>query len=288
MREAARMRRSTFVAGSAAAACCAPRIAAAAPSAPFIGRSAVPLVRARAGNRDLLLAVDTGDAVSSISHEAATALGLTLAPVAGGSDARTVLRGVSLAGQTLRDHPAVVTDVANWTALAGTAVDGSLGYEAFRDRTITLDYGKRRLIFPDLMPDGERATITWLKYRSQSPELITFNDLNVDGFPAVAQFDTAMTKSAIIFPTKLPDLIILPEPRAPAYSYEGGAVEPGRIGSLRLGTTLLAARPLVYAAGTGAHVPETEIAAVVGDELFARRAVTLDFPSSVLIVSDSP
>jgi hypothetical protein len=280
------MRRLIFLTGTAAFAALPARARAARTGfAPFDNRTPIPVVRARLGTRELVFAIDTGDAVSTISPQAADAVALARTPVANAAYARATLSGVTLAGATLRDHPVLVTDVGNWTPLTGFGVDGSLGYEAFRDRVVTLDYLNRRLTFPDVLPDGERTKITWIKYHDRSPQLVTFDDLVIDGFPATAQFDTAMSKNAIVFTTKLPDLAVDNAPKAPPYSYDEAALAPGRVGSIKLGTTTLASPVVIYAADAHAHVPTTAIAVVVGDGLFAKRAVTLDFPGSLLIVT---
>ncbi len=281
------MRRSTFcaAAGTLVAAGVPWPVRAARTGGALEARAAVPVVRARIGAHELALAIDTGDGLSTLSPQAADALGLARTPTPGGSTAAATLHGVELAGATLRDHPAVISDVAGLRGLAGFAVDGALGYEAFKDRVVTINYAAGRLLFPDVMPDGEITPITWLKYHDRSPQLVTFDGLSVDGFLVTAQLDTMMSKNAILFTTKLLDLAIDPEMRAPAYTYEEAALRPGRVGSLRLGVTVLAAQPLIYAADATAHVPTTAIAAVVGDALFAKRAVTIDFPGSTLIVT---
>jgi hypothetical protein len=282
-----RMRRSRFLIGTGTLAVAAPGLAGAAarPGTGFEPRSAVPVVRVRAGARELLMAVDTGDAVSMLSPAAGAVVANARADASTGRS-RGTLSAVTLAGTTLRDHDAVIADVSSWAALTGLAVDGSLGYDAFRDRVVTLDFANRRLLFPDQLPDGERTEITWLQYDERSPKLVTFDGLSIDGFPATAQLDTGMSKNAIVFTTKLADLLIDNAPRDPVYVYESATLIPGKVGSVRLGTTTLAASGvLVYLAGANAHVPTTAISAVVGDRLFSKRAVTLDFPNSVLIVT---
>ncbi|HEY0614126.1 MAG TPA: hypothetical protein VGC96_05780 [Candidatus Elarobacter sp.] len=279
------MRRTAFFTVCGALAAGASRASAATPVAAFDGRTTVPVVRARVGTRDLTLVIDTGDALSTLSESAADAIGLVKTTPASNKPVTGMLTGVTLAGSVLRSHTAIVTPAASWSQLIGFAVDGSLGYDAFKDRVVTLDFKNRRLFFPDVMPEGERASITWMKYHDRSPQLVTFEGLSVDATPLVTQLDTAMAKTAILFTTKLPDVTILPEAKAPLYTYEEAALAPGRVGSLRLGRTLLAASPLVYAAGANAHVPTTAINAVAGDQLFAQRAVTIDFPGSTLIVS---
>jgi Aspartyl protease len=280
------MRRSVFVA-SAAAAAAFPVRGNAAPSgfAPFDNRTPIPVVRVRAGERELRFAIDTGNDLSTISAAAADALSLPRAAPASASPPQATLSGLTVAGATLRPHTALVTGVGSWAGLTGFPVDGSLGYEAFGDRAITLDYVKRRLTFPETAPDGERTAITWLRYGDGSPRVVTFEALMIDGFPATAQFDTAMSKNAIIFITKLTDVLIDNAPNAPRYDYAGTSLSPGRVGSIRLGTTTLASPVVVYQADASAHVPTSAIAVVVGDGLFAKRAVTLDFPGSTLIIS---
>jgi hypothetical protein len=281
------MRRSTFcaTAGAAAAAAMPWPVRAARVADRLEARAVVPVVRVHLKGRELVMAIDTGDAVSTLSPQATAALGLTATPIPGTSVARLTLGGVEFAGTVLREHTAIVADVAHVREDAGFPVDGTLGYEAFKDRAITLDYAGGRVTFPEQLPDGESTPITWLKYHDRSPQLVTFDGLVVDGFPVTAQLDTMMSKNAILFTGKLTDLAIDPDLRAPPYTYEEAALRPGRVGSLRLGSTLLAAQPLVYAADATAHVPTTAIAAVVGDALFAKRAVTLDFPGSTLVVT---
>jgi hypothetical protein len=268
------MRRSAFVTLTAGALVAGPQAARAAiPVAGLDGRTAVPVVRARAGGRELVVAIDTGSANSTLSPASAAALSLT----------GTTLRGMSIGGAVLRDHPMAIAALARWEAVAGFPLDGVLGYEAFRDRAITLDFRNRRLTFPDVLPDGESTAITWLRYDDSSAPLVTFGDVTIDGFPGIAQFDTMMTKTIVIFETKFHDLAIDNDQRAQPYVYAGEQLRPGRIGSVRLGTTTIAASVHVYSADAAAHVPATGISLIAGDALFGR-AVTLDFPGSLLIL----
>jgi hypothetical protein len=283
------VRRADFLvsAGVAAFAACVPVCGSARSAAVGLeGRSAVPVVRARAGARELVLLIDTGHPESMLSVQAADALGLARTPAPNAAFARATLSGVTVAQTVLRDHPVLVGDVSSSTAAVGSPVDGSLGYQAFRDRVVTIDFRNRRLAFPDTLPDGEATAITWLKFDDASPELVTFDGLMIDGFPATAQLDTSVSKYVIIFTTKLPDVAIDNAPKDPLYTYRGVTLPPGKVGSVRLGvTTLRAPGVVVYGAGAEAHVPTSAIAAVAGSGLFARRAVTLDFPNSALIVS---
>lgn len=283
------MRRADFVvsAGAAAFAAGAPaRVSARSATASLEGRTAVPVVRARSGARELVLLIDTGHPESMLSVQAADALGLSRTPAPNATLGRATLSRVTVAQTLLRDHPALVGDVAALTAAVGLPVDGSLGYQAFRDRVVTIDYRNRRLAFADTVPDGETAAITWLRFDERSPELVTFDGLTIDGFPATAQFDTSVSKYVIIFTTKLPDVAIDNAPKDPLYTFRGVTLPPGKVGSVRLGTTTLRAPGVVvYGSGAEAPVPSSAISAVAGSGLFTRFAVTLDFPNSRLIVN---
>ena len=266
------IRRSAFLAVTAAVVVSAPHAArGAAVSVGFDGRTTIPVVRARAGGRELLMAFDTASPNSVLA-----------AALAGGP--ASVLSGVTIGGAALRDHPLTIGPLDRWNALVGFALDGVLGYEAFRDQAVTIDYRRGRLVFPDTYPEGEGTAITWLRYDERSPQLITFGELSVDGFPAVAVLDTMMSKIAVIFEGKIADLAIDNDLRARPYDYAGEALKPGRVGSIRLGTTTLAASVHLYSADARANVPATEIALIAGDALFAKRALTIDIPGSRLIV----
>jgi hypothetical protein len=276
------MRRSTFCAATGAfAAAAIGRPARATSSAADLDVRTIPIVRARLGARVLHLAIDTRNAVSTLSVGVAGELGPQRGLVAG---AFTTLSGITLGGVALRDHRAVVADIADLAREAGVAVDGALGYDAFGDRAITLDYRLGRLSFPDVLPDGESTPITWLRGGDAPQRLITFDGLVIDGFPVVAQLDTLVTKNAIVFAAKVPDLAIDNEPRAPLYAYAGTQLPPGRVGSLRLGSTLLAAQPIVYVADARTRAPAAAVAVIIGDALLGKRVVTLDFPGSTLTV----
>jgi len=269
------LRRSAFIV-AAGAALVHPSAARAAPGAGMVGKSPGPAVRARAGGRDVLLLIDTASASSTLTPGTAAALGLT----------GTALTGVSIAGEMLRAHPMSIGDVDRWNALTGLTLDGVLGYEAFRDRVLTLDYRNRRVFFPDSYPDGERAQITWLRYDANSAPLVTISDVSVDGFPAGALIDTALGKNAVIFESKLPDLAMDNDRdnRLGPFEYAGEPLRPGRVGSVRLGTTTLMGSVRCYGADAHAHVPASEIAIILGSGIFQNWALTLDFPASRAIV----
>jgi hypothetical protein len=272
------LRRSAFIA-AAGAALVHPSAARAGPGARMVAKSPGPAVHARIGARTVMLLIDTASASSTLTPGSAAALGLT----------GTSLAGVSFAGETLRAHPMSIGDVGRWNALTGLTLDGVLGYEAFRDRVLTLDYHNRRVFFPDIYPDGEQAQITWLRYDANSAPLVTISDVSVDGFPAGALIDTALGKNAVIFESKLPDLAMDNEKdrRLGPFEYAGEPLRPARVGSVRLGTTTLMASVRCYGADAQAHVPASEVAIILGSGIFQSWALTLDFPGSRAIVRAS-
>ena len=98
--------------------------------------------------------------------------------------------------------------------------------------------------------------------------------------------DTFFAGGLIVFPGKLAGL----EPRvardAPTIYYAQATLPATRLGdAATLGAAKYPAGEPVYLAGKGAHVPQTEIAAVLGNAFFHDSVLTLDFQSDRLLVT---
>ena len=171
----------------------------------------------------------------------------------------------------------------------GVHCDGTLGYGFFKDRIVQIDYPKRRFRVvahaPTMTTPGNSTTISWRKYWSKSPDLVTIETLAVAGHSVCAQIDTFLAHNAILFSTKLPWLKAEPAPEAAAIKYEDAKLGAVRVrGGLSFGDVHTDDTTPVYLAGAQAHVPETEIAAVLGNEFFQRSVLTFDFPASRISV----
>lgn len=263
----------------------------------------VPIVEVDVGgSRPARMVFDTGNTALALDIERARGLGIDLpasakesrgAPPNVFSLYRLRLPHLQLGGTRLNDVAAIAIDLtAEVRRSYGFDVDGSLGYGAFKEYIVQLDYAGRTMLVTQATPSDTRSgaihvPITWLKYQPQSPLLVTFDGLSIDGINLVAQLDTFLAAKAIVFSTKTPRLGALPTAtNAKPIIYEEATLRPAQcsaisLGSLRLGGTA----PLIYVADEHAHVPTTEISAVVGNGLLTGRVLTLDFPKSTLSVA---
>ena len=154
-----------------------------------------------------------------------------------------------------------------------------------------IDYPARRLRFLDAAATkaaaerGQTFAITWKKYWSGSPDLVTIDDVQIAGHRVCAQVDTFYAATAVLFPSKLPWLKTEPAPGTKLVRYEDADLPAARVpAGLALGNCRLDGNTPVYIAGAGAHVPETDLSVVLGNEFFRGKVLTLDFPASRLIV----
>lgn len=248
------------------------------------------------GTRPAKVALDTGDADSLLDLDAARAIGLPLEmkdlKSAGSGEgavtfykievSRARLGAAEFSGKGL-----IVMPVAkNLLSDSGIRCEGTLGYEFFKDRVVQIDYPGRKLRLYAAAPKGDsRAAaegadlpIQWRQYHAQSPQLITTDQLRIGEHTIPAQIDTCFAHSLILFTTKLPWLETRPNSAVEAVHYEEATLQPATVPApISLGNLRFKANPIAYLARSDAHVPETDIAAVIGNRFFEAGVLTLDF-----------
>ena len=262
----------------------------------------VPIVEVDVGgSRPAKMVFDTGNTTIALDVERARALGIDVpesAKVSIGTPPNVVtlyhlrLPHVQIDGLRLNDVAVVAGDITAGVRRYGFDVDGSLGFGAFKNYVVQLDYASRTLLVADAAPSNASTNaatstpITWLKYQPRGPLLVTFDGLKIDGVSLVAQLDTFLAANAIVFSPKTPQLGVLPSAaNAKPIFYEESTLRPAQCSDISLGSLRLGgAAPVIYVADKGAHVPTTDISAVVGNGLLAGRVLTLDFPKSTLTV----
>ena len=295
---------SAVHAQTASPAAPAPAPAPVTTEVPFDFSQGVPLLEVDLGGSRLArLVLDTGNNLSILDVEAAKELSLPLLEsdkqtAGSGAKAFTYYRVTPpkfrLGATELSVNRMVVTPVREALQKQGVTCDGTLGYAALKDRVVQIDYPARRLRLLDAADAtaaatrGQAIAITWKKYWSGSPDLVTVDDLQIEGHRLCAQLDTFYRHTAILFSTKLPWLKTDPAPGVAAVKYEEAELAPARVpGGLALGACRLDAGTPVYVAGADAHIPETELCVVLGTGFFRQSVVTLDYPASRLIVEPS-
>ena len=248
------------------------------------------------GTRPAKVALDTGDADSLLDLDAARAIGLPLdmkdlKGAGSGEGAVTFYKTdpprAKLGAAEFPGKGLIVMPVAkNLLEDSGIRCEGTLGYEFFKDRVVQIDYPERKLRLYAAAPKGDirGATegadlpIQWRQYHSQSPQLITTDQLRIGEHAIPAQIDTCFAHSLILFTTKLPWLETRPTSEVEAVHYEEATLQPATVlAPVALGNLHFKTNPLAYLARADAHVPETDIAAVIGNRFFEAGVLTLDF-----------
>ncbi len=255
------------------------------------------------GTRPAKVALDTGDADSLLDLEAARDIGLALdlkdLKASGSGEGAVTFYQVDpprarLGAAEFSDKGLIVMPVArNLLEDSGIRCEGTLGYEFFKDRVVQIDYPARKLRLFAAAPKGDMrgategadVPIQWRQYHAQSPRLITTDQLHLGGHAIPAQIDTCFAHTLILFTTKLPWLDSSPTRDVEAVRYEEADLQPVNVlMPISLGNLSFRANPIAYLARADAHVPDTDIAAVIGNRFFEAGMLTLDFRAARLSV----
>lgn len=252
------------------------------------------------GSRPCKLVFDTGNVASVLDADAAKELGLTPAPDAPSATPapyhKLPVPKVTLGGQECGTQTFYTAPFRQQVADDyGVHADGTLGYGFFKDRIVQIDYPARRFRLLDrtaspMADNRDAAKITWHKYSSKSPDLVTVDNVDVAGRTVAAQVDTFLAQNVILFSTKLPWLKTEPAAGVTPIKYEEARIPAVRIiggGGVALGACRTGGGATVFLAGADAHTPETELAVILGNGFFAGKVLTLDFAGSRLVAQPS-
>lgn len=249
------------------------------------------------GTRPAKVVLDTGDADSLLDLDAARAIGLPLdvkdLKAAGSGEgavtfyqvnpSRARLGAAEFSGAGLIVMPSAAK---NLLEDSGIRCEGTLGYDFFKDRVVQIDYPAQKLRLYSAAPRGDARgaaigadlPIQWRQYHEGSPQLITTDQLHIGDRTIPAQIDTCFAHSLILFVTKLPWVEALARSDVDAVRYEQATLQPARVtASIALGNLSFQTNPVAYLARADAHVPDTDIAAVLGNRFFQNAVLTLDF-----------
>ena len=248
------------------------------------------------------LVLDTGNPSSTIDLDAARGLGLTLdeskkRKMGTGPGAPEyyplVLDRVRLGSETFPDCVFVAAPLSKTIAEEyGFDCDGTLGYDVFKGRVLQIDYPARKLRLlgsaPAATASAAAMPIVRRPFQKDTPPLITVDGLRVGGRVVPAQVDTFFAGALILFSSKVAGLDTPGAREVPAVYFEQAKLPAARLREpVTLGGATYPAGQPVYVAGREAHVPQTEIAAVLGNTFFQGSVLTLDFQNDRLLVTPS-
>ena len=247
------------------------------------------------------LVLDTGNPSSAIDLDAARGLGLALdeskkRKMGTGPDAPDYYPlsppRVRLGSETFTDCVFVAAPLSATIADAyGITCDGTLGYGVFKNRVLQIDFPARKLRLLGSSPGAtasSSAPIVWRPYQPGTPPLVTVDGLRIGNRTVPAQVDTFFAGALILFSDKVAGLETPGAKDVPGVYFEQAKLPAARLKEAvsLCGAEYPAGQP-VYMAGKGAHLPQTEIAAVLGSAFFQDSVLTLDFKNDRLIVVPS-
>ena len=253
-------------------------------------------------SRAAKLVLDTGNPSSTIDLDAARSLGLPFdeskkRKMGAGPGAPEyyllVPDRLRLGSETFKDCVFVAAPLSKTLSETyGFDCDGTLGYDVFKGRVLQIDYPARKLRLlgsaPAATASAAAIPIVRRPFEKDTPPLICVDGLRLGGRGVPAQVDTFFSGSLILFSSKIAGLETPGAREVPAVYFEQAKLPAARLKEpVTLGGATYPAGLPVYVAGREAHVPQTEIAAVLGNTFFQGSVLTLDFQNDRLLVTPS-
>ena len=249
------------------------------------------------GAKPRSLVLDTGDVSSVLMLDAAQSLQWKLEPIVqDGKTLENIQRGgehnvafgqMTLPGKFLvfdrkafGDHP--------------LPSDGSLAYTFFKDRRLQIDYVRHVLRLSDSPTDASAANLPGklelITFGKRGPPIVVGSPFTVNGKPVHAQIDTCYTGTLLVYDAALDGLGLKKQGKPEFFPNTDGGVNMLAGNAQTLGfdqRDLGGAHPTLYFVGSGdnpVHQPDALFEATVGNALFKRSVVTLDFHSMTMDV----
>jgi len=245
------------------------------------------------------LMLDTGNANSTLITDVAKALNWKLEPAQrNGGNVPGIFRGgdhrVTL-GNVQMPAPFFVFD----RELLGAykpPVDGSLAYNFFKDRVLEIDYPHHVLRISNIIstpvpdrPEGA-GSLKLITFGDNGPPIVVGSPFSINGKPVRAQIDTVFTGTMLIYDSAIDRLGLKKQGATTLFRYTDGGVNLITADAQSIGfagRTILDGKPPLYFPGEGknpVHQPDNLFEATVGNALFARSVVTMDFHAMTLDV----
>jgi hypothetical protein len=248
--------------------------------------------------KHLRMLVGLGEANSVLDSAMAKELGLAVNPVStpdstGAADPgreSSVLNGVRLGEASLGDISVVVADIASsMKDKQLPQADGILGYSAFHDRLLEMNYKRQTLQVSDPLTanqpcPGFCGNVTTSNFgKNKIPALVT-TGFSVNGKPFTARFDTLVSGTILIYPSSIAKLGLQSENSSaipePMQFMDGEAsVRESNAKTESFGSKALAHNAALFFATLPAETPDGPIEGTVGVGLLSGHIVYIDLHS---------
>lgn len=248
--------------------------------------------------KHLKLLIDLGNSSSVLDSAAAEQAGLTVTPQNGtdqqgqpsSGDGSATLEGASLGGVSLGYVPVRVRSLAPSIEKGSLPqADGVLGYAAFHDRILQLDYKKQMVKISEPLTTavacpGFCGDLSTPAFGKQGSKVLVTTGFSVNGKPVTAQLDTLYTGTMLIYPESVDKLDLRQTSgvnQTEIFPYTDGGIpmRESRAKVESFGRKALAHNTALFFATPQVHVPDGQFDGTVGAGLLVGHVVTIDFHS---------
>ena len=241
------------------------------------------------GSKPHPMLLDTGNVNSTLMADTAKSLGWKTEEIK--QDGKTV-PGMARGGEhtiSLGDtHIAAKFLVLDRSLLGDNPpqADGSLTYTFFKDRTLRIDYARKRINISDAGSSGTNklpGKLELITFGTEGPPILVGSPFKVNGKSLRAQIDTCYSGSLLVYDAAVDKLGLNKTGKPEFFPDTDGGVTMLASTADTLGfekTNLGGESPRIYFVGEGknpVHQPDKLFEATVGNALFDEHIVTLDF-----------
>ncbi len=270
---------------------------------PLLSCSGMPCVEAVVGNgRKVRMLIDSGDAQSILSEQAAVAAGLELKEIKG-ADGKPVagmkmakLSGVKIGTAVLGDFGVLVADLKAVTNNRAPDADGFLAYPVLKGRLVRIDFvhktvGVSAVLESAVACKGSCGAIKYPTFGKQGPPIVVTKSFTVDGKAMSVQVDTCYTGTLLVYPPAVARLGLEEASKTTAkefFAYTDGGVDMLKAAAKNVsfdGLSLVDG-PAVYFATPGVHVPDGMFDGTVGLGVLGGAVVTFNFRDDWMAIRD--
>jgi len=244
-----------------------------------------------ADGRSHLLLLDTGNVSSWLVADTARNLGLKLDAIEHEGKAvpgifRVGVQTISLQGREFSGKFLAVDREQAGELPAN--VEGALAYTLFKDKVLQIDYPHLavRVLDPHKADTAFGSELKLVTFGKEGPPIVVGSGFSVNRKAVNAQIDTCFTGTLLVYDVAIGELGLrsaaaVGRPRYFPYTDGGVMMNEAAVKQVAFGTHVLLQTPAsVYFSGTGknpVHQPDGLFEATVGNALFKRSVVTLDF-----------
>lgn len=238
--------------------------------------------------KHLRMLIGLGDADTVVDLTAAKNLG-----IAAGPTETAVLNGVHLGAASLGDISIQVKDLRSKIEKKQLPqADGVLGYNAFHDRLVQIDYKRQAIrvsepLTADVKCSGFCGDISMVDFAKDDPPVLATTGFSINGKSVIAQVDTLYTGTMVVYPAAIAKLDLQMQSGVNAiqffpYTDGGVGMREGHAKTEAFGPRAIGHNAALFFAMSPMPTPDGSLDATVGAGLLTGHVLYIDLHSKHL------